>query len=138
MTAKMLEEEAREAWINDSSVSASDDRVVCYRAGYLAAATARDKENAQLRTSLMLTGANFDSAVKEIEELRVKLEAVPVASISWGRDLLYNAANEHDHFCRNNSIGEPKYSERLREDAGNIDRWLATVTEPIPLPEGEG
>ena len=45
-----------------------------FQHGYIAAATARDKENAQLRTSFMLTGANFDSAVKEIEELRRQVD----------------------------------------------------------------
>lgn len=51
----------------------------------------------------------------EIASLRAKLEAVPVEEIRTSRQTI---ANEREL------------------DA--IDRWLATVTKPVPLPETKG
>lgn len=78
-----LEREAREAYGNFPKYPTSDQVVSMdgFVSGYLAAAEPREKRIAELRTSLMLIGANFDSAVKRIAELEAKVAAVPVAAM---------------------------------------------------------
>ncbi len=83
MTAKTLEEEAREAadqhykeleraGVQEFKFLRSEG----FLSGYLAAATARDKELEQLRQMADLSLGMIESREKEIEELRAKLASM--------------------------------------------------------------
>lgn len=122
-----LEREAREAAQADdlrARYGRTYNFMQGFQSGYLAAATAREKELAELSVrNKDLTAAigawqsAHESDQKEIASLRAKLDAVPVEEIravcEWELGLDF-------------------------PDTAAISSWLATVTKPIPLPEGEG
>lgn len=64
-TLKTLEQRAREAWVNDASVSPSDeDCFAAYVSGYLAAAREAEQEIAALRARV----AELEAQIDDYEE----------------------------------------------------------------------
>lgn len=69
-TLKTLEQRAREAWVNDASVSPSDeDCFAAYVSGYLAAAREAEQEIAALRAEIH----RLTQTTPEIEALRARV-----------------------------------------------------------------
>ena len=128
-----LEREAREAKHEHSCSllrmglrpTAAIERGYHYELGYLAAATAREKEIEELRRVLDRARKAINAYEKdeqalmdEATSLRAKLEAVPVEEVRHSASLA-RIYLSHEMFC------QPQPNERL----DTIDRWLATVTK---------
>lgn len=122
-----LEREAREAALLSTPMGTRYDEDLCcydndslrdeFVLGYLAVATLREEEIAQLRTSLMLTEANFDSAIKEIEELRALLrEACKILNDAIKTD-------------------ETFWLEEMRGTNEDLTERIMLMVPPIPVPE---
>lgn len=93
-----------------------------FRVGYLAAATAREKELAQLRLMMDTALDALESRNAEIASLRAKLEAVPVEEIRAARVALEESEWGDDQYSTSEAN---RARDKALDACAIIDRWLA-------------
>lgn len=124
-TLKTLEQRAREAWVNDASVSPSDeDCFAAYVSGYLAAAREAEQEIEFLKSKFRASVECLKMRDAEISALRARVTELEGMVPRW---VLENESA---------LLNEQGWSVSETDKLGNGPRlWL--MVPPTPLPEDE-